>query len=188
MSPPSAATPADGAVAVGRPRPLTLVLERPDQLEEVARRLRDEGWKVRSGFELPAEPWDLRPGRHLAAGEVSDLASARAAIACLRRSAGLVVTVALPAEEADTFLADLHRLGEVRTEPSRRSRPSLPLNDDQRSLLHLVAHGSTVPEAAATLFLSPRTAERRLATARKALGVRSTAQAIALLLDEEASA
>lgn len=54
------------------------------------------------------------------------------------------------------------------------------LEGDQHRLLELLASGRTVGEAAAALDLAPRTAERRLAAARAALGARTTAQAVAL--------
>ena len=67
-----------------------------------------------------------------------------------------------------------------------QGRPAQPdaaaaLTADQRSLLMLLAEGLSVAEAAQRMFLSLRTAERRLSAARKALGVATTAEAIEAL-------
>ena len=74
---------------------------------------------------------------------------------------------------------DLRRIGPV-DQVLLGPDPLAALDDDQRALLEALATGSSIGEAAAALHLSTRTAERRLATARKALGVRTTAEAIAL--------
>jgi DNA-binding NarL/FixJ family response regulator len=52
------------------------------------------------------------------------------------------------------------------------------LDEEQRRLLALLAHGLSVPEAARRLHLSRRTAERRLAEARAALGATTNAEAV----------
>lgn len=54
----------------------------------------------------------------------------------------------------------------------------LTLDDAQRELLRLLGGGLSVGEAAARLHLSPRTAERRLAEARAALGAATNAEAV----------
>ena len=52
------------------------------------------------------------------------------------------------------------------------------LDEEQRRLLGLLARGLSVPAAARRLHLSPRTAERRLAEARAALGATTNAEAV----------
>jgi DNA-binding CsgD family transcriptional regulator len=64
----------------------------------------------------------------------------------------------------------------------RRELSDDPLRFDQRRLLELLAQGMTVGEAARRVFVSRRTADRRLAEARIALGVRTTTEAVARLL------
>ena len=54
------------------------------------------------------------------------------------------------------------------------------LDEQQRRLLNLLAEGFSVAAAARRLYLSRRTADRRLAAARAALGVRSNAEAVVL--------
>jgi DNA-binding CsgD family transcriptional regulator len=52
------------------------------------------------------------------------------------------------------------------------------LDGEQRRLLGLLGSGLSVAEAAQELHLSPRTAERRLADARAALGAATNAEAV----------
>jgi DNA-binding NarL/FixJ family response regulator len=60
--------------------------------------------------------------------------------------------------------------------PSRPPEP--PLDEEQRQLLQLLSDGLSLAEAAASLHVSRRTAERRLAEARAALGATTTAEAV----------
>ncbi len=52
------------------------------------------------------------------------------------------------------------------------------LTTRQRALLDRLADGQTLREAAAAQFVSSRTADRDIALARKALGVRTTRQVV----------
>jgi DNA-binding CsgD family transcriptional regulator len=54
----------------------------------------------------------------------------------------------------------------------------LRIDDAQRQVLRLLGSGLSVAEAAERLHLSPRTAERRLAEARAALGAATNAEAL----------
>jgi DNA-binding NarL/FixJ family response regulator len=79
----------------------------------------------------------------------------------------------------DQLCDDLRRLGTVdhRVEPI----PAGPtLTADERDLLAALLGGASLGEAAAALHLSRRTADRRLAAARRALGASSTAEALVL--------
>ena len=53
-----------------------------------------------------------------------------------------------------------------------------PLTSEERRLLELLARGEALGEAAETLHLSRRTADRRLAAARGKLAVHTTAEAV----------
>jgi DNA-binding CsgD family transcriptional regulator len=57
-----------------------------------------------------------------------------------------------------------------------------PLGPEHSSVLELLAEGLTVERAARRLFISRRTADRRLAEARIALGARTTTEAVARLI------
>jgi DNA-binding NarL/FixJ family response regulator len=83
-------------------------------------------------------------------------------------------------------LADLARIGPVIRDPdtdpddaaAAADGGGLPINDEQRALLDRLAAGETIAAAAEAEFLSLRTANRRIAEARKALGVRTTREAV----------
>jgi DNA-binding NarL/FixJ family response regulator len=83
------------------------------------------------------------------------------------------------------LLADLNRLGPVTRDPEAEigtgeEQPDAdsPLLPEQRALLERLANGETIAAAAAAEFLSLRTANRRIAQAREALGVRTTREAV----------
>jgi DNA-binding NarL/FixJ family response regulator len=81
----------------------------------------------------------------------------------------------------ERLFEDLRHIGPVRYlrrgEPEL-GRPEPGLDRDQLGLLELLSRGSSLVEAAAAMHLSRRTAQRRLAAARRTLGVQSTAEAI----------
>lgn len=64
-------------------------------------------------------------------------------------------------------------------EPSAPRRDALTPDADGRAILALLASGRTLGDAAVALALSRRTADRRLALARAALGVERTVEAVA---------
>jgi hypothetical protein len=146
-----------------------------ERLDAAAHELSAAGCKVLVGWSLPVEPWDLTPERVICVGRVDTTADASAALLAAVRGAGLVIAIGDSSDAADAFLEDLRHLGSIdnRTSADRRC-----LGLDQRHLLELLATGHTLPKAAAALHLSLRTAERRLAAIRTALGVGSTAEAI----------
>jgi DNA-binding NarL/FixJ family response regulator len=111
---------------------------------------------------------------------VADREAAVAAVLAAVRGADLVVTATAKRDVIDQLCDDLRRLGTVehRVEPARR--PALTLSADERALLAALLGGASLGEAAAALHLSRRTADRRLATARRALAASSTAEALVL--------
>jgi DNA-binding NarL/FixJ family response regulator len=164
------------------PEAFASVVRGGEALAAAELRLRRDAWVTRRGWELPDEPWSHRLTKVVCLGAVVDAASAEAALVACARSAGVVADVGeCPEDLLGPFLDDLSRLA-LAPVPGRGQAPAaLPLTPEQRALLELVARGASVPEAAEALFLSHRTAERRMAGIRKALGVPSTAAAVALL-------
>jgi DNA-binding NarL/FixJ family response regulator len=63
---------------------------------------------------------------------------------------------------------------------ARKKRVRTGLDYEQRRLLTLIGQGLKLADAASSLDLTTRTAERRLAAARSLLEARTTAQAVAL--------
>ena len=78
----------------------------------------------------------------------------------------------------DSLYSDLRRLGsvEVRRGPQAPSLPAMP--PECQEVLALLAAGLSLGVAATRLHISRRTADRRLAQAREALGVRTSVEAV----------
>jgi DNA-binding CsgD family transcriptional regulator len=157
------------------PTPPYLLLPPAADLDRPAGELVRHGWRLHRGLQPPAEPWDLAPSRLVAVGPVADAAAARAALLCAVRGAGLVVALDPDAPWAADFRADLHRLA-----PGPEPAPAAdqPLTADQREILDLLADGHSIAAAARLRYLSLRTANRRVAEAREALGVATTREAV----------
>lgn len=146
----------------------------PAQLSDAGATLAASGWSLREGFALPDEPWDLSARRWACWGVVDTTDSAAAATWVLVRGCALVVA---PGPHAPrTFRADLGRCGVVETYAPHTDTTGLDANE--RALLAALAQGLSVQQAADALFLSTRTAQRRLTSARKSLGVRTTREAV----------
>lgn len=153
----------------------------------VLRRLARTGWTTREGFEIGEQPWDLTETRLTLFGRVSDSATARLALLAAVRGAGVVAITDRTSDIGQALLADLRRIGPVGTDPGTDldEQPTSPtpgggpqLAPEQRALLDRLAAGETIAAAAASEFLSLRTANRRIAEARAAFGVRTTREAV----------
>jgi DNA-binding NarL/FixJ family response regulator len=112
---------------------------------------------------------------------VTDEASAAAAVRAAIGGEALVVHAAAPRAILDRLYDDLRRLGPVTVRAGAASQPEPPagrLSAEERKLIDLLATGRTVRDAAIELHISRRTADRRLRSARAALGVATTIEAI----------
>lgn len=163
--------------------PPILVLDDRAVVATTARRLRSSGHRVQDGFALPPDPFDLASERLLCAGVVDTADAAGAAVLGAVRGCGLLVSVAADDPVRERFLRDVAKVGPVtmRVAAPGAAAASAALTVDQRELLAALGAGATIPEAARELFISVRTAERRVGEARKVLGVRTTAEAVAAL-------
>ena len=160
-----------------RPAPPIIVVDdqlgAPGILAEVRSRLIGSGWTVVEGFGRNAQ----RPA--VLAGTVDNDQTAAAALLAALDGHGLLLLAACSADTAEQLLADLRRVGPV----TRHARPAdsmeaRPLRSEEWALLDLIARGHSVDEAACCLGMSSRTADRRLAQARAALGATTTAGAV----------
>lgn len=95
------------------------------------------------------------------------------------RGSSFLVTVADNALAASLY-DELRRIASVRTLPDDL------VDDEQRRLLELIAQGHTVAASARHVGMSCRTAHRRLAEARAALGADTNVAAIAELTERGA--
>jgi DNA-binding NarL/FixJ family response regulator len=131
-----------------------------------------DGYRTRAGFgQVP-----LNAERLVCHGIVRTPEDAGEALLAATWGVGLVVGVAAGSATRDALVADLERIGPVlRSLPEeRRGR----LGDEEDALLGLLAAGMSLGDAARRLHLSRRTADRRLARARRSLGVTTTAEAL----------
>lgn len=145
----------------------------------VLRRLARAGWHTREGFALPEAGWDVTGQKLVLFGRVPDRDAAELAVLAAARGAGVVVIADEHSETGAAVLADLSRIGAVHAGPGESDvDDDLPLNVEQRALLDRLGAGQTIAGAAEEEFLSLRTANRRIAEARKALGVRTTREAV----------
>ncbi len=136
--------------------------------------VRAAGWRVSSGFEGPF----ALVARDVRTGMVATADHAARALLAVLGGAGVVIHGAADREVLDRLLDDLRHAGAV---DHRRGagEPEPALDDDARAVLVCLSKGQTLGEAANALGLSRRTADRRLAEARRALGVERTVEAVA---------
>jgi DNA-binding CsgD family transcriptional regulator len=90
--------------------------------------------------------------------------------------AGLVVDAVAPRDVIDRLCDDLRRIGAVDHRIGASDHPAL--GAQERALLAELLAGASLGEAARRLHMSRRTADRRLAAARSALGCATTAAAL----------
>jgi DNA-binding CsgD family transcriptional regulator len=111
---------------------------------------------------------------------VTDRAEASAAVLAAVRGAEVVVLATADRAVIDQLCDDLRRLGELDHRIGERSDAGPELSADERALLAQLIAGRSLGEAARALHLSRRTADRRLASARRALGAASTSEALVI--------
>lgn len=154
-------------------QPLLVVEGSPEALEHALDELRATGWAAQPGWRP-----GVRAGRTILYGELRTREDAEAALLAALDGYGLAVRAVAERPVIDRFVDDLRRLGRVDHRVGEPAPgPTLPA--DARAILGLLAEGHSLGEAAAILGLSRRTADRRLALAREALGVERTTEAIA---------
>ena len=153
------------------PRFIVLEQATPSTVEDAAAELATGNSQVVRG-------WRAGPGPVVCVGRVANAEDAARAVLAAVGGAQLVVDVDAPREVVDQLCDDLRRIGEL---DHRVGPPSGPvLSKEQRALLELLLSGAALGEAARALHISRRTADRRLAAARSALGAGSTAEALRL--------
>lgn len=157
----------------GRRPPLVVLPATGDEeLSESAAALTAEGWRVVEGVANP--PVDLEPS--VCRAVLRDAGDCGSAVLAAAWGHGVLLGIgALPEPLADRLLDDLARIGPL----DRRRAPARPaLDGEGESLLRLLSEGHSLGDAARSLHLSRRTADRRLAEVRRALGAETTAAAI----------
>ncbi|MGI8683951.1 MAG: hypothetical protein ACR2MO_02425 [Acidimicrobiales bacterium] len=139
-------------------------------LDHVCAEAADAGWRV-------VEGWGEAGHGVVCRGRVDSAADAERAVLAAVCGAGLVLEASAGREVLDRLCDDLRRLGPVRhllAEPAGAA----VLGAEERALLGLLLGGTSLGEAARALRMSRRTADRRLSSARRALGASTTAEAM----------
>jgi hypothetical protein len=144
-------------------------------MEACVERLERSGAAIRRGWEPGAEP---DPVELVCVGHIKTRRDAEAALLAVLGGAGIVAVLPDDATLSASFFDDLRRLGWVDVAEEAFPTPLERLDEEQRRLLDLLADGFSVTAASRRVYLSRRTADRRLAAARAALGVRSNAEAV----------
>lgn len=151
-----------------------VIVEGPETaLEHAIREVALTGWTAEVGFDGP-----FRSGLIARTGIVDALPAAEAALLAALAGQGLVARATAPRDVIDRLVDDLRRLGPVDHRVGPSEAPP-EIGPDARAILGLLAEGHSLGEAADILGLSRRTADRRLAEGRRALGVERTTEAIA---------
>lgn len=161
--------PATGPKRPSQPPPLVLVLDSPAHLADERARVLEGGLRV-------VEGWSGEPGV-VCTGLIADGRDAANALLAVIAGAGLVVEGALGDGVIVRLCDDLRRFGSVRVLTAQSPRRAV-LTRPQREILTRLSEGETLGSAASALGLPRRTADRRLAEARMALGVATTAEAL----------
>jgi DNA-binding CsgD family transcriptional regulator len=161
----------DGAVLR---RTLIVYEDAPGAAAREGGRLRAGGLEVVDGFRTPVP----RGRAVVRVGAVASREDAVDALLAALDGAGLVIETTADRAIVDRLVDDLRRLGPVDHRVGAAPEPPA-LDSDARAILGLLAEGHSLGEAAHLLGLSRRTADRRLAAAREALGVERTTEAIA---------
>jgi len=155
--------------------PPLIVVEGPDEaLDAAIAAVRASGWTIRDGFRA----LNGERSRTVRCATIASSSDAADALLAALGGAGLVVAGRAPREVLDRLLDDLRHIGPVehRVGPPTAAGPAV--SEEARLLMARLAAGMSLGEAAFELGLSRRTADRRLAEARRALGSERTAEAV----------
>ena len=157
--------------------PVLIVVEGPPGLLAAeAAQLRANGYDVREGFRAVG----AIAGRTICHGAVASANDAGAAVLAALAGHGLLIGATTSRETIDRLVDDLRHIGRVDHRAEVANSPArIEIDADGRSILRLLAEGLTLREVAEQLGIPRRTADRRLAAARRALGAERTAEAIA---------
>jgi DNA-binding CsgD family transcriptional regulator len=164
--------------------PPLIIIENAAELRPwMERALATTGWTIQRGWEPRRASTD---GRVIHVGRIAAADDAASALLAAGRGAGILALADRDSPRLDRFAEDLGRFGNVRVVNAEREEDrGSALGDEHWRLLALLGTGSSVTHAARELHISRRTAERRLAAARLALQVRTTAAAVGVLRYEQ---
>jgi hypothetical protein len=160
-------------------RPFVIVEGAQEEAAPLLRVLEATGWRLHPGFRLPMDDWVV--GGVVCFGTVASQSDAALAVLSAVRGAGLVAAVGGRDDVLDRLVEDVRRLGRIDFWPKSDGSPLDELTLEQWCLLVLLANGRTLADAAQILHCSRRSADRKLAMAREALAVSTTAEAVLIV-------
>jgi hypothetical protein len=159
--------------------PVVVLVEHRGDTLDVARLVAEAaGRRVVAGWTLPPRPWDLGAAGIVVQGVLHDPNDDAALVDAVVRGVSAIVGVERSRPVPVRLLDALRRSAPVL---DWRSCPVMGLDATQARLLIALANGRSTRDAASEMFLSLRTAHRRMAEARDALGAPSTNAAAAEL-------
>jgi DNA-binding CsgD family transcriptional regulator len=140
-------------------------------------RLARAGWRVVAGFNAVDESSEHHAV--VRAGPVMTSRTASDVVLAVLAGDGVLIHALAARDVLDRLYEDLQHLGGfiIRTTENRNAQPA-SLSPQEQQLIRLLLSGHSLASAAATMSISPRTADRRLAAARHFYGVHSTAQVL----------
>jgi DNA-binding NarL/FixJ family response regulator len=156
-------------------RPLIVLEGPPMSSDRDAARLVALGYDLVEGFASARRA----SGQTVCRGVIASDADAAAAVLAAIAGHGLLVEARAERATIDRLLDDLRHLGPSVDHRIVEGHAGSPLDPESRSILALLAEGLTLGEASAELGIARRTADRRLAAARRALGTERTTEAVA---------
>jgi DNA-binding NarL/FixJ family response regulator len=141
-------------------------------VEQACAELSDRGLRIQPDWRAaaPGVVWT---------GLVRDEDDAQHAVLAALAGAHVVLAATAERDVIDRMCEDLRRLGPLDHRIVQVSQAPA-LSGDEQALVDRLLAGESLGQAAATLHLSRRTADRRLASARRALGVATTAELLAV--------
>jgi DNA-binding NarL/FixJ family response regulator len=125
-----------------------------------------------------ATDWRAAAPGVVCTGLVDDAHDAEQAVLAVLAGGRIVVAAAADREVVDRLCDDLRRLGPLDHRVHQQSAQP-ELSSEEWVLVDRLLAGASLGEAAAAAHLSRRTADRRLAAARRSLGVATTAELLA---------
>jgi hypothetical protein len=153
------------------PAPPLIVVDDASAYAAVVQEAMGAGWTLTS-------PEEASGPSALVAVTVHERADARAAVLLAVRGNALLVRANAERAIVDDLVEDLARIGPAHLVDGGRV---VPLDAASWQLVHALADGSTVPQAARALHVSLRTANRRIADARALTGAQTRAQLLRLV-------
>ena len=162
-------------------RPLVVVEGGPDAFDRAVIDLEERGWDVRGGWMLPNHMHPA-PDRLVLAGRVPDEGAVAQAVLAAVLGAGVLAWATGEHDILDGLCDDLRRFGPIEHRPAVDPAPAVDLTSEDWQLLGPLCEGISLVETARLLHIGRRTADRRMASIRRRLGVATTAEALVVAM------